>query len=300
MDFDVPSYLLGKNKGSGGTSDYSDLSNKPSINDVTLSGNKTSSDLGVQSEIDSSNKLSADLVDDTNTTNKFVSASDISAWNGKQDTIQYSTMPTASSTNLGQIVQYTGTTDSTYTNGYFYECVSDGGDPATYSWENINIQPASSGGTSIIYKNYGWSLYLNNDIQVGLYITKSSNQDLELYDLQNTSHRYSIPFGMFWVVKKYSECNVGDVFLVYQDVNTTIFQKANNTQGYNVYNNGTEWVKKSNILTRDNAESYTPTGNYNPSTKKYVDDKPTTYTGYDATKTQVLKNVNGTLTWVDE
>ena len=35
-------------------------------------------------------------------------------------------------------------------------------------------------------------------------------------------------------------------------------------------------------------------------TKKYVDDKVTTYSGYDATKTQVLKNVNGTLTWVDE
>ena len=34
--------------------------------------------------------------------------------------------------------------------------------------------------------------------------------------------------------------------------------------------------------------------------KKYVDDSPTTYTGYDATKTQVLKNINGTLTWVNE
>ena len=27
---------------------------------------------------------------------------------------------------------------------------------------------------------------------------------------------------------------------------------------------------------------------------------PTEYTGYDATKTQVLKNVSGTLTWVTE
>ena len=33
--------------GGGGTSDYSQLSNKPSINGVTLSGNKTSSDLGI-------------------------------------------------------------------------------------------------------------------------------------------------------------------------------------------------------------------------------------------------------------
>lgn len=37
--------------GGGGTSDYSDLSNKPSINGVTLSGNKTTSDLGISSPI---------------------------------------------------------------------------------------------------------------------------------------------------------------------------------------------------------------------------------------------------------
>lgn len=34
--------------GSGGTSDYDDLTNKPSINNVTLSGNKSLSDLGIQ------------------------------------------------------------------------------------------------------------------------------------------------------------------------------------------------------------------------------------------------------------
>ena len=45
---DIPSYLLGKKAGgSGGTSDYNDLSNKPSINNVALSGDKTTSDLGL-------------------------------------------------------------------------------------------------------------------------------------------------------------------------------------------------------------------------------------------------------------
>lgn len=33
--------------GGGGTSDYNDLSNKPSINGVTLQGNKTASELGI-------------------------------------------------------------------------------------------------------------------------------------------------------------------------------------------------------------------------------------------------------------
>ena len=42
---------------------------------------------GLQSEITSTNKLSADLVDDSTTTNKFVTATDKTTWNNKQDTI---------------------------------------------------------------------------------------------------------------------------------------------------------------------------------------------------------------------
>lgn len=42
---------------------------------------------GLQTEITSSNKLSADLVDDTNTSNKFVTATEKSTWSGKQDAI---------------------------------------------------------------------------------------------------------------------------------------------------------------------------------------------------------------------
>lgn len=43
--------------------------------------------LGKQNTIDSSHKLSADLVEDTSTTNKFVTAQDITNWNGKQDAL---------------------------------------------------------------------------------------------------------------------------------------------------------------------------------------------------------------------
>lgn len=52
---------------------------------------------------------------------------------------KYSTMPTAASTNEGWIVQFTGTTDSTYTHGHLYECVSDGQTPATYSWTEVSM-----------------------------------------------------------------------------------------------------------------------------------------------------------------
>lgn len=66
------------------------------------------------------------------------------------------------------------------------------------------------------------------------------------------------------------------------------------------YNDMMSSTSTYRVLTTNNTSSYTPTSDYNPSTKKYVDDKLSTLSGYDATKTQVLKNVSGTLQWVDE
>jgi hypothetical protein len=59
---------------------------------------------------------------------------------------KYSTMPTAASTNVGWIVQFTGTTDSTYTHGYIYECKAQGTDPETYAWEAVEVQAGGGSG----------------------------------------------------------------------------------------------------------------------------------------------------------
>lgn len=62
----------------------------------------------------------------------------IEAMAKKQDVMQFETLPTASADELGKIYQYVGETTTVapiYTQGYFYKCVSDDGDPATYSWE---------------------------------------------------------------------------------------------------------------------------------------------------------------------
>lgn len=58
--------------------------------------------------------------------------------------IQVFTMPTASDDYLGKILQFVGTTDSTYTNGFFYKCVSDGQSTPTYSWEVVNVNPVAT------------------------------------------------------------------------------------------------------------------------------------------------------------
>lgn len=74
---------------------------------------------------------------------------------------KYSTMPTAASTNEGWIVQYTGTTDANYTHGYIYECVSDGGNPATYSWSAVSVQ--AGGGSSLPSQTGNSGKFLTTD-----------------------------------------------------------------------------------------------------------------------------------------
>lgn len=46
--------------GSGGTTNYNDLTNKPTINGVTLEGNKTSADLNIQSQTTQTDHGTAD------------------------------------------------------------------------------------------------------------------------------------------------------------------------------------------------------------------------------------------------
>lgn len=58
--------------------------------------------------------------------------------NGGQE-IQFSTVPLASADLLGHIIQYVGTTDQNYQNGYFYKCVEDI-TSGTYKWELCDVQ----------------------------------------------------------------------------------------------------------------------------------------------------------------
>lgn len=72
----------------------------------------------------------------------------------------YSTMPAASISLLGHIVQYTGTTTVTppiYTQNALYLCVSDGAAIPTYSWEAftemLRCKWVSAHGTDVLENN---------------------------------------------------------------------------------------------------------------------------------------------------
>ena len=82
---------------------------------------------------------------DTAVQGGVIGANELSIITDLDDAIQVSTMPTAAVGELGKVYQFIGTTDANYTHGYFYECVSDGGNPATYSWSQVNVQPTPSG-----------------------------------------------------------------------------------------------------------------------------------------------------------
>lgn len=288
---DTMSYLLGKKAGGGsGTSNYNDLSNKPSINGVTLSGDKSTSDLGIvipdisgkQDKIDSTHKLDADLVDDTNSTNKMVSASDKTTWSGKQDAL-------VSGTNIKTInnesILGSGNIDISGGGGESYVIKTNTGGQIKSDTETTEI-------LEYIYNNFDSidtsKIYLKSDSYCfnPVYIYKYGDY-LYFYNLFNNGIYTQGPYGINYVAARTIKQEI--IFSNGVYVNKTY----SNENGYIILN-------ARNLLSTSNTATYTPTGDYNPATKKYVDDKITSYTGYDATKTQVLKNVNGTLTWVDE
>ena len=68
----------------------SDLVDDTNATNLFVTSSEKSTWSGKQNAIDSGNKLSSDLVDDTNATNLFVTSSEKTAWSGKQDAIDNS------------------------------------------------------------------------------------------------------------------------------------------------------------------------------------------------------------------
>jgi hypothetical protein len=109
----------------GGTGDYTELTNKPTINNVELDGNKTSADLGLQPEIDSTHKVDADNVDDSSSTNKFATAAQIS-----QITTNKAGIGAVANVGAKNLLDYTfsinGNTDARTSNGVTFTINADG------------------------------------------------------------------------------------------------------------------------------------------------------------------------------
>ena len=74
-----------------------------------------------------------------------VSANWVEAGSGSGQIIQVEEIPTANEECEDKIYQYIGETNLSFTNGYFYKCVSDGESTPSYSWTEVQVQ--EGGGT---------------------------------------------------------------------------------------------------------------------------------------------------------
>lgn len=251
---------------------------------------------------------------------------------GKQDTMQFSTIPTADSTTVGKIIQYTGTTNANYTNGYFYIGTTDG---TNYSWSRIDIQPAPDM-SNYIAKNNTTSFTPSGDYNPATkkYVDDSKEISslylLDIGDSESIKSSTSMSKISSIIEKAYKDgMHSFNIYLNYYRSDTnyssllTFIQPLNNTgpcdlqtkpgyiglygiqpeigrilgsdTSYTIYVTqlGLElsWngdiptvidvthyfstgnlVLENSVLSKTNTTSYTPTGDYNPATKKYVDD----------------------------
>lgn len=84
---------------------------------------------------------------------------------GGGGSIQVDTLPEASLEHKDKIVQYTGATTDTLTNGYFYKCVehteTEGETiTVTYSWDNVDVMYVAPPTSSI-------DIPLNGEVKIG-------------------------------------------------------------------------------------------------------------------------------------
>ena len=75
-------YVISATGGGGGTSDYEDLDNLPKVNNVTLTGNKSLSDLGIQP---AGNYLTEETDPTVPSYVKNITQANITSWNNKSD-----------------------------------------------------------------------------------------------------------------------------------------------------------------------------------------------------------------------
>ena len=109
--------IISSTGGSGGTSDYKDLKNKPKINDVELSGNKSLSDLGIDQDFV---KSESDPTVPSHV--KAITEQDIANWNDKP------TVPTKTSdleNDSGFIDKNVNNLTNYYTKTYIDETIGN-------------------------------------------------------------------------------------------------------------------------------------------------------------------------------
>lgn len=230
-----------------------------------------------QNIITSSNKLLSDLVNDTNQTNKFVTTTDITNWNNKgtyskpSGGIPATDLASAVQTSLGKADTAIQSSDLTnYVTNTDYAGPNKVGVIRTNPDYGTSI---TSVGALIsatkTYQQYKDTTTPNMFISKGTLENVITGKGL----VSNTDYATSSKGG---VIKCFNS----------DGLTTNNGTLVTATKTYAQYNSGGNWM----FIGKGTLE--------NVITGKELDLKQ--LSTFDATKTQVLKNINGTLTWVNE
>lgn len=263
----VKTVNVGEGGGGGGTTDYTDLENKPSINSVTLTGNKTGSELGLLENMCSAERS---LILSPSQTNKIGSGTLFSVIIKPEESSSILYAQTVVGSNAGSGYQRaTAIGSSAQASGLGATCVGS-------NTSCLGGSGQSQGGAATAI---GSDTSANGGTCIGSGCT--SSYGVAIGRGYNSSNRVS--------ATGYKSIAIGVV-----DNTTDEAQVKATAQNSIQLGSGTNSTAK----TLQVFEYQLLDGN----TGKIPDARLdlTTITGYDATKTQTLKHVSGVLQWVDD
>ena len=241
---------LGKNGGgsTGGTTNYLELANKPKINNVELTGNKTLEDLGIN--IPELPIASADTLGGIKI--------------GENLSIDENGIVSASGEEIKFYSIYLDTRLYQYTTLSLHNISSP------YNTELIEF--ISNVMTECANKNYNSILILIrfkclNSIEEIPYLLLAFDST---YKISSANNNYQ-------VVSIGNEVLQNRIFYKYRiDIHGTWSDNVFIVSSIIGTRDKHEFISTETGLTKNNTTSYTPTSDYNPATKKYVDDAITT------------------------
>ena len=235
--------------GSGGTSNYQELTNKPSINGVVLEGNKTSSDLGIETGV-TEEQLTQALAQESSARQKQD--------NLLEEEIADKLAPANVKAGIGIDIEQSGL-DVTVSSVIYWNGTIDEDGNALAMFQKI------------------YDYYVENNVLLDVRITKNPNKNqLFLIQCRIENSRVIFTFyGLNYLVNGYENPILYKAS--YQATLADNILSNLNRMPVDLFNfeiahvfNGT--LTYRGCLDVQNSKSYTPTGDYNPATKKYVDD----------------------------
>lgn len=257
---------LGKNGGSstGGTTNYLELANKPKINNVELTGNKTLEDLGINIP-DLENYYTKDMANEafltkTNTTS-FTPTGDYNPATKKYVDDGLNDIKLGNITPV-YCLKLSSTTDILEVNRTIISTVES----ELQEISKIITDAFSRKGFMLYVATTVTSSYVRNPAEFYVYTDLSTHPTKIYGDGQKIYHDINDEYATYLAAAiVITGTWVDDVFTA-----TEIYIGGSSRLAH--------LTLDTNVLTKNNTTSYTPTANYNPATKKYVDDNVKTYT----------------------